>query len=63
MAAYRYRLIDEDGTDLGPLASPRNDWSAGDRVARRRNEDLTIVSVVPAEDHDYFHAYLVVRPR
>ena len=62
LTAFRYRLLDESGADLGPLASQRRDWSPGDRVARWHGEALVVLSVVEADEGDNVHGYLVVRP-
>jgi hypothetical protein len=61
---YRYRLIDEQGTDLGPLASQRLDWHPGERLARSHEETLEVVRVVEVDDAhaELFRAYIVVRP-
>ena len=61
---FRYRLIDEDGTDLGPLASDRSNWHPGERLSRWHGERLEVVSVVEADElTELFRAYIVVRPR
>ena len=61
---FRYRLIDEHGADLGPLASERSDWRTGERLARRHGETLEVVGVVDVDDahRELFRAYIVVRP-
>ena len=61
---FRYRLIDEQGSDLGPLASPRSDWHPGEQLSRRHGETLEVVGVVDADDEhrELFRAYIVVRP-
>lgn len=59
----RYRLIDEDGNDLGPLASRRADWRVGERVSRWHGEELEVLNVVEAENHEGFSGYIVVRSR
>ena len=60
---FRYRLIDEQGSDLGPLASPRSDWQPGEQLSRRHGETLEVVGVVDADDEhrELFRAYIVVR--
>jgi hypothetical protein len=60
---YRFRLLDETGNDLGPLATQREAWDAGDRLSRWHGDDLEVVRVVEAEDHDPFYGYLVVKRR
>jgi hypothetical protein len=59
-SAYRFRLVDLVGNDLGPLASHRSDWTAGERIARRHGESFLVVNVVPAPDGDAVHGYIVV---
>jgi hypothetical protein len=61
---FRYRLIDEHGADLGPLASQRVDWQPGERLSRRHGEMLEVVGVVDVDDErrELFRAYIVVRP-
>lgn len=61
MAHFRYRLVDEKGNDLGPLATQRSVWNAGERLSRWHGDQLEIVSVVAAEEDDPFQGYLVVR--
>lgn len=58
---FRYRLIDESGNDLGPLASRRGKWPAGERVTRLHGEELEVVNFVPTNDDAGFHGYVVVR--
>ena len=62
MAHYRYRLVDEAGEDLGPLATQRSTWDAGERVSRWHGDELEVISVVEAEVNEPFEAYLIVRP-
>jgi hypothetical protein len=59
---YRFRLLNEAGEDLGPLAARRNSWAVGDKFSRFHGERLTIIRVVATEPHDPFDAYLIVRP-
>jgi hypothetical protein len=58
---HRFRLIDEAGNDLGPLASRRSDWAAGERVSRWHGEELEVMSVIQAEDDRGITGYIVVR--
>ena len=61
MPAFRYRLIDaNDGRDLGPFVSKRDDWQPGERIGRSKGEDLKIRAVIEPEDDTGFRAYLVV---
>jgi hypothetical protein len=59
---FRYRLIDAEGTDLGPFVSKSSDWTPGDRIGRSRGEDMLITAVVEPEEGAGFSAYLVVVP-
>jgi hypothetical protein len=58
---YRYRLVDEDGAELGPFVSARLAFQVGEQIARRSGERYEIVNVVEAEPYDGSRAYLVVR--
>ena len=60
---YRYRLIDEHGNDLGPLASRRERWSVGERVSRWHGEELEVINFVATTEEPNFHGYVVVAPR
>ena len=60
---YRYRLIDETGADLGPLATKRADWQVGERLSRWHGEDLVVLNVVAAEVPSEVLGYLVVKPQ
>jgi len=61
MAAFRYRLVDaNDGRDLGPFVSKRDDWQPGDRIGRSKGEDMIIKAVIEPEGNAGFRAYLVV---
>jgi hypothetical protein len=59
---FRYRLIDADGTDLGPFISKRPDWKPGDRIGRSKGEEMLITAVIEPEEDAGFQAYLVVSP-
>jgi hypothetical protein len=61
MPHFRYRLLDESGNDLGPLATQRSVWSEGERLSRWHGDQLEVVNVVEAEEGDPFHGYLIVR--
>jgi hypothetical protein len=63
MSHFRFRLLDEAGDDLGPLATQRDNWAIGDRLSRWHGDELEVVRVVEAEEHDPFHGYLVVSRR
>lgn len=58
--SFRYRLIDQDGNDLGPLATRRNDWQPGETVSRWHGEELEILNVVDAPVGDTVAGYIVV---
>jgi hypothetical protein len=57
---FRYRLIDADGTDLGPFVSKSQDWKSGDRIGRSKGEDMLVTAVIEPEEDGGFLAYLVV---
>ena len=57
---YRYRLITEDGTDLGPLISARLTFAVGERISRQAGEQYKVVRLVEPENEN-FRAYIVVR--
>jgi hypothetical protein len=59
--SHRFRILDEAGNDLGPFASRRSDWRAGDRLARWHGEALEVVAVTEAEPNDLVNGYIVVR--
>jgi hypothetical protein len=58
---YRYRLIDEEGAELGPFVSPRLAFQVGEQIAKQSSERYEIVRVVEAAPTEGFRAYLVVR--
>jgi hypothetical protein len=57
----RYRLIDQESTELGTFASVPEAWEPGDRLMVRPERVLEIVSIVPAGETDEFDAYIVVK--
>jgi hypothetical protein len=57
----RYRLLSEDGDDLGPFIASASIWAEGDTIPLGRTSALTVVRVVPALPKDEFAAYLVVK--
>jgi hypothetical protein len=59
---FRYRLIDAEGTDLGPFISKRQNWKPGERIGRSKGEDVLITAVIEPEGDAGFQAYLVVSP-
>jgi hypothetical protein len=60
MHAFRYRLIDIDGNDLGPLVSG-TDWPVGGLI-NGVGGYLRVTAVVEPETEEGFRAYLVVEP-
>jgi hypothetical protein len=61
MPAFRYRLLDSDGSDLGPFVSSHPHWEPG-RLIRHVGGYLRIVAVVEPETEEKFRACLVVLP-
>jgi hypothetical protein len=61
MPAFRYRLIDGDGSDLGPFVSSHPHWQAGGLIPHVSGY-LRIVAVVEPETEETLLAYLVVSP-
>jgi hypothetical protein len=60
MPPFRYRLIDSNGSDLGPFVSS-TDWQAGGLI-ETTDGYLRITAVVEPETEENFNAYLVVEP-
>jgi len=60
---FRFRLVDPEGTDLGPFVSKRMEWKPGERIGRSKGEDMLITAVIKPEQSAAFQAYLVVSPR
>jgi hypothetical protein len=58
----RFRLIDEDGEDLGPLRAATPTWAPGDRISRGPGKSLIVVNVTEALEGDDVDGYLVVKP-
>jgi hypothetical protein len=58
----RYRLLDEQGDDLGPFHTSAPAWAAGDRIPRGPGKNLIVVAYTPAFDGDDVAGYLVVKP-
>jgi hypothetical protein len=61
MPPFRYRLIDRDGADLGPLVSGYAALEVGGLIPRALGV-LRITAVVEPETEETFNAYLVVEP-
>jgi hypothetical protein len=60
MSPLRYRLIDGNGSDLGPFVSS-TDWPVGG-LLETTSGFVRITAVVEPETEDSLHAYLVVEP-
>ena len=58
--SHPFRLLSEDGEDLGPFVSSEPNWSAGHRIHKGPGETLEVVRLVPAEEGDDVNGYLVV---
>jgi hypothetical protein len=58
--AFRFRLFDVGGTDLGTFATSEPNWSPGHRIHRGPGDALEVVHLVAAEDGDDVNGYLVV---
>ena len=59
---FRFRLIDSEGTDLGPFVSRRLDRKPGERIGRSKGDDMLITAVIEPEEGTGFQAYLVISP-
>ena len=57
---YKFRLISENGADLGPFVTNGRNWSSGHRIHRGAGDALEVLRVVAAEDGDDVSGYLVV---
>ena len=60
MHPFRYRLIDSNGSDLGPFVSSI-DWPVGGLMNTSAGY-FRITAVVEPETEEPFRAYLVVEP-
>jgi hypothetical protein len=58
--AFKSRLFDVDGTDLGTFATSERNWTLGHQVHRGPDDTLEVVRVVAAEVRDDVSGYLVV---
>lgn len=58
--SFRFRLMNEDGADLGPFATSEPNWSPGHRIQRGPGDALEVLRVVAAEEGDDVSGYLVV---
>lgn len=59
---FRFRLLDEDGNDLGPFATSEPNWRPGHRIQRGAGAALEVVRLVDAAEGDDVAGYLIVRP-
>ncbi len=59
--SHPFRLIDEDGDDLGPFMSSEPNWHAGHQIQRGSDDTLEVVRLVAAEEDDDVNGYLVVK--
>jgi hypothetical protein len=57
----RYRLIDEEGEDLGLFQAATPNGAPGDRIPRGPGNSLFVVNVTEAFDGDDVDGYLVVK--
>jgi hypothetical protein len=58
--AFKFRLFDVSGGDLGTFATSEPNWSPGHRIHRGPGDSLEVVRTVPAEEGDDVNGYLVV---
>ena len=55
---FRFRLVDPEGTDLGPFVSKRMEWKPGERIGRSNGEDMVITAVIePEEEGASWHTW------
>ena len=59
--AFHFRLIQEDGTDLGTFSTSEPNWETGHRIQRGAGDALEVVRLVDAADGDNVLGYLVVK--
>ena len=60
---FRFKLLRDDGTDLGLLTTSEPDWTAGQQIHQADGTILEVVRTVAAEPDDNVHGYLIVRSR
>jgi hypothetical protein len=56
----RYRLVDADGTDLGPLVSAQSRWSPGELMLDPHGRLFRVLGMSAAAAVDDCDGYLVV---
>jgi hypothetical protein len=59
--SHPFRLLSEDGEDLGPFVSSEPKWHTGHQIHRGPDDTLEVVRLVPAEEDDDVNGYLVIR--
>jgi hypothetical protein len=57
----RYRLIDDEGHDLGAFHTAAPTWVPGDKIHRGPDASFVVVNLTPALDGDDVDGYLVVK--
>ncbi len=60
---FRYKLLRDDGTDLGLLTTNEPDWTAGQHIHQTDGSILEVIRTVAAEPDDNVHGYLIVHNR
>ncbi|MGZ4415171.1 MAG: hypothetical protein ACXVRZ_12495 [Gaiellaceae bacterium] len=60
---FRFKLLREDGTDLGLLTTSEPDWTAGQHIHQANTTILEVIRTVAAEPDDNVHGYLIIRNR
>jgi hypothetical protein len=59
-ARRRYRLVDRQGTDLGPLVSAQATWAPGELMLDAHGRLFRVLALTSARALDDFDGYLVV---
>ena len=57
----RYRLLSQEGDDLGLFQAVAPTWAPGDRIPLGTGNNLIVVNVTEALDGDVIDGYLVVK--
>ena len=58
---FHFRLIREDGTDLGMFSTSEPNWETGHRIQRGADDELEVIRLVDAADGDNVAGYLIVK--
>jgi hypothetical protein len=58
---FHFRLIQEDGADLGTFSTSEPNWETGHLIQRGAGDVLEVVRLVDAADGDNVVGYLVVK--